>query len=76
MDLNNRGRIFRTFVKVFVILFVILIIMPLIIEQAMHSLNNGIIPRDNSTIVFKDMVREKEVISRFLEALKKIRNFM
>jgi len=76
MDVNDNIRFYHIFVKIFIILFVLLVIMPLIIDQAMHLFSNGIIPRDNSIIVFKDIMRGGEVINRFLEALKKIRNFM
>lgn len=76
MNINSNGRFYHTFAKIFIILFVMLIIIPLIVDQAMHLINNGIIPRENSIIVFKDSVREKEVINRFIEILKKIRNYM
>lgn len=76
MDMNSTDRLINIFIKIFIALFVILVVMPFIVDQAMHILNNGIAPKNNSIIVFKDMVRKREAISKFLEALKKTRNFM
>jgi len=72
MKINIDIRFYHAFIKIFIILFVILVILPLAIDYAMHLFSNGIIPRDNSIIVFKDLVREKELVNRFLEILKKI----
>jgi hypothetical protein len=50
--------------------------MPSIIEQAMLFFNQSIAPKDNSVNVFKYPVEKYVKVSRFIEILKKIINFM
>lgn len=76
MDSSSNIRFFRTFVKIFILLLIILLIMPFIVNQAMHFFNESIIPESNSVIVFKDQFEDYILISRFIETLKRITNFM
>ena len=76
MDINDCRRFFHTFIKIFIVLLVILIILPFVVDQVMDLFSGGMAPRNNSIIVFKDLVRERVVISRFLLVLKKIIIYM
>ncbi|MHB1391772.1 MAG: hypothetical protein ACYCYE_01605 [Clostridia bacterium] len=76
MDINNSRRFIFTFIKVFIVLLVILVILPFIVDQVIDLFSGGMAPNNNSIIVFKDLVSEKAVISRFFLTLKKIIIFM
>ncbi len=76
MGINYNKGLFHTFIRVFIILMVMLVILPFIVDQVINLFSGGMAPGNNSIIVFKDLVREKAVISRFLFALKKIIIFM
>ena len=76
MDRSSSRRFLYTFVKVFIVLFVILLILPLIVDHIVDFYSGGIAPKNNSIIVFKDMVSEQEVINRFINTVIKIICFM
>lgn len=76
MNRYNNVRLFYIFIRIFIVLVVILLIMPSIIEQAMLFFNQSIAPKDNSVNVFKYPVEKYVKVSRFIEILKKIINFM
>lgn len=76
MSRSSSIRLFRTFVKIFIFLLVILLIMPYIVDQAMRFFTDRITPESNSIIVFKDQFKDGKIISRFIETLRIITNFM
>lgn len=76
MDRISSKRFWHTFAKVFIVLFVILIILPLIVDLIVDYFSEGTAPKNNSINVFKDLVLEKEVISKFLNTLRRIIYYM
>lgn len=76
MDTYNWGRFLYRFIVIFILLFVILILLPVLVDQAVYLFSEGIVPRSNSIIVFKDLYGKYEIIGRFMEIIKKLINFM
>ena len=68
--------LFHTFIKAFIVLFLILIVAPFIVDHIFHSFSEGIAPGNNSVIVFKELIAEKEAINRFIESIIKLMLFM
>jgi hypothetical protein len=72
----NSRRFAIVFIKSFIVLFIILVVLPFIVEQVLLLFDESMVPRNNSIIVFKDLVKEQKVIARFIDILKKIIIFM
>lgn len=74
--MNESRRFFYTFIKIFIILLALLVILPYIVDRVIDLFSGGVMPGNNSIIVFKDLVEEQAVIGRFLSILKKVIIFM
>lgn len=76
MDRSGSRRFLCIFFNAFIVLFVILVLLPFLVDSIIHLFNEGVTPGGNSVIVFKDLVGEQAIISRFIDALRKIIIFM
>lgn len=73
---NSRGSFVERFIAVFILIFVLAIVLPILVDQAAYLFGDGIIPRNNSIIVFKGFYVDNAAINRFVEILKKLIKFM
>ena len=73
---NGKGSFIERFISVFILLFVLAVVLPILVDQAVYLFSDGMIPRNNSIIVFKDFYKDSAAISKFVGILKKLIKFM
>lgn len=76
MKLYKNVQYFKIFFKVFAVLFLILIILPNCINELMGFLNSKFMLRNNSILVYNNLIDVKCVFMDFIKIVKKLILFL
>ncbi|MGE5632489.1 MAG: hypothetical protein ACM3TR_15560 [Caulobacteraceae bacterium] len=76
MNKSKEIRFFKTFIKFFIILFILLVVLPLIIDELAGSVNNDLMLKNNSILVYKNILKGKTFLMDLQYTLKKLILFM